>query len=108
MPLTDLQIKSFRPEPGKKQRLFDGHGLYLEISPTGGSYWRWKYHFGGKERRRAIGVYPEVSLKDARLHRDEARKRRVTHRQVKLKPSAEKSPSRTVGSHELRHKHFNG
>jgi hypothetical protein len=49
MPLTDLQIKNFRPEPGKKQRLFDGHGLYLEISPTGGTYWRWKYTLGGRK-----------------------------------------------------------
>jgi hypothetical protein len=74
MPLTEQQIRSFRPEPGKKQRLFDGRGLKLEISPTGGTYWRWKYHFGGKERRLAIGVYPQVSLKAARLHHDEARK----------------------------------
>ena len=74
MPLTEQQIKNFRPEPGKKTRLFDGHGLYLEISPTGGTYWRWKYHYRGKERRLALGVYPEVSLKDARLHHDEARK----------------------------------
>ena len=45
MPLTERRIRSFRPEPGKKQRLFDGRGLYLEISPTGGTYWRWKYHY---------------------------------------------------------------
>ena len=74
MPLTEQQIRNFRPESGKKMRLFDGRGLYLEISPTGGTYWRWKYHYGGKERRLAIGVYPEISLKDARLRRDEARK----------------------------------
>jgi len=57
MQLTEQKIRSFRPEPGKKQRLFDGRGLYLEISPTGGTYWRWKYHYGGKERRLAVGVY---------------------------------------------------
>jgi hypothetical protein len=56
MPLTEQKIRSFRPEPGKKHRLFDGRGLYLEISPTGGTYWRWKYHHGGKERRLAVGV----------------------------------------------------
>jgi len=42
MPLTEQKIRSFRPEPGKKQRLFDGRGLYLEISPTGGTYWSGK------------------------------------------------------------------
>jgi hypothetical protein len=54
MPLTEQKIRSFRPEPGKKHRLFDGRGLYLEISPTGGTYWRWKYHHGGKESDAAI------------------------------------------------------
>jgi integrase len=74
MPLTEQKIRSFRPEPGKKHRLFDGRGLYLEISPTGGTYWRWKYHHGGKERRLAVGVYPDIKLKDARQLCDEARK----------------------------------
>jgi hypothetical protein len=74
MPLADIHIRNLKPEPGKKLRLFDAGGLYLEVSPTGGTYWRWKYHFGGKERRLAIGVYPEVSLKEACLLRDEVRK----------------------------------
>ena len=71
MPLTEQQIRNFRPEPGKKQRLFDGRGLYLEISPTGGTYWRWKYHYRGKERRLAVGVYPlalsQEKMKDSVL-----------------------------------------
>jgi hypothetical protein len=74
MPLTDLQIKNLRPEPGKPVRLYDQHGLYLEVSPTGRTYWRWKYRYAGKEKRLALGVYPEISLKEARLRRDEARK----------------------------------
>ena len=74
MPLTDLQIKNLRPEPGKPVRLYDQRGLYLEVSPTGRTYWRWKYRYAGKEKRLALGVYPEISLKDARLRRDEARK----------------------------------
>ena len=73
MPLTDLQIKNFTPEPGKKQRIFDGQGLYLEVSPTGRTYWRLKYRYARKEKVLALGVYPEVGLKDARLGRDEAR-----------------------------------
>jgi hypothetical protein len=86
MPLTEQQIRSFRPEPGKKQRLFDGHGLYREISPTGGTYWRWKYHFGGKERRLAIGVYPEVSLYGRRLRGDEPQRQQPYRRDSARKP----------------------
>jgi len=74
MPLTDLQIKNLRPKPGKPVRLYDQYGLYLEVSPTGRPYWRWKYRYAGKEKRLALGVCPEISLKDARLRRDEARK----------------------------------
>lgn len=55
-------------------RHFDGGGLYLEVTPAGGRYWRMKYRFGGKEKRLAFGVYPTVSLKAARERRDEARR----------------------------------
>jgi hypothetical protein len=54
--------------------LFDGGGLYLEVLPAGGKYWCWKYRFAGKEKRLALGVYPEVSLKEARDGRDEVRR----------------------------------
>ncbi|WP_338331007.1 Arm DNA-binding domain-containing protein, partial [Xanthomonas citri] len=55
-------------------RLFDGGGLYVEISPKGAKLWRWKYRFGGKEKRLALGVYPEIGLADARAQHLEARK----------------------------------
>lgn len=58
----------------KTVRLFDGGGLYLELSPTGGKWWRLKYRYGGKEKRLSLGVYPEVSLRLARTRRDDARK----------------------------------
>jgi hypothetical protein len=48
--------------------------LFLFITPNGGKYWRFKYRFGGKEKKLAIGVYPEVSLAEAREKRDKARK----------------------------------
>jgi len=48
--------------------------LYLEVSPAGGKWWRWKYRFDGKEKRLSFGVYPDVSLKSARDRRDDARK----------------------------------
>jgi integrase len=73
MPLTDVSIRTVKPSP-KTARLFDGGGLYLEISPKGGKWWRLKYRFNGKEKRLSFGVYPTVSLKDAREKRDEAKK----------------------------------
>jgi integrase len=73
MPLSDTAIRAAKAAK-KPQRLFDGGGLYLEISPSGGKLWRMKYRFGGKEKRLSFGVYPDVSLKDARERRDEARK----------------------------------
>lgn len=73
MPLTDAAIRNAKPA-AKAQRLFDGGGLYLEVAPAGGKWWRFKYRFGGKEKRLSLGVYPDVSLKEARERRDEARK----------------------------------
>ena len=76
MPLTALQVKqaSVRDD-GKSKKLADGYGMYLEVMPNGAKYWRLKYRFSGKEKRLALGVYPEVSLAEARERRDEARKR---------------------------------
>ncbi|AOL04229.1 MULTISPECIES: integrase arm-type DNA-binding domain-containing protein [Burkholderia] len=74
MPLTDTAIKNAKPA-AKPTRLFDGGGLYLEISPAGGKWWRLKYRFGGKEKRISLGVYPDVSLQTARKRRTEARER---------------------------------
>lgn len=55
-------------------RLADGKGMYLEVTAAGGKYWRLKYRHGGKEKRLALGVYPDVSLAQARDARDTARK----------------------------------
>lgn len=62
MKLTDAKLRNLT-QPGK---YFDGGGLYLELTKAGGRYWRLKYRHGGKEKRLAFGVYPAVSLKDAR------------------------------------------
>ena len=70
MPLTDTAIKNAKPAD-KPMKLFDGGGLYLELSPAGGKLWRLKYRFGGKEKQLSFGAYPAVSLKEAREHRDE-------------------------------------
>lgn len=73
MALTDTAVRNAKPGE-KPMRLFDERGLYLEISPSGGKWWRLKYRFAGKEKRLSLGVYPDVSLKEARERRDEARK----------------------------------
>jgi integrase len=71
--LTKIQIDHVKPKH-KPIRLFDTRGLYLEVSPAGGRWWRFKYCFAGKEKRISLGVYPDVGLKMAREKRDEARK----------------------------------
>ncbi|MCO5400754.1 tyrosine-type recombinase/integrase [Ralstonia soli] len=73
MPLTDTAIKNTKPGD-KPIKLFDGGGLFLLITPAGQRYWRLKYRVLGKEKLLAIGVYPDVGLKDARGKRDAARK----------------------------------
>lgn len=65
MPLTEAKIRNVKPKENPI-RLFDGNGLYLEIAPTCGKWWRLKYRFNGKEKRLSLGVYPEIGLKDAR------------------------------------------
>ena len=65
MPLTDKQIKALKPEE-KPKRYFDGGGMYLEVAPNGSKKWRFKYRVGGVEKRISLGVYPEVSLLEAR------------------------------------------
>jgi integrase len=77
MPLTDIVIRSAKPKE-KPYKLFDSGGLYLEISPRGGRWWRWKYRYGGREKRLSLGVYPEVSLRTAREKRDAYRTLRAS------------------------------
>ncbi|MDW5418854.1 tyrosine-type recombinase/integrase [Iodobacter sp. CM08] len=75
MPLTKLEVDKAKPkEDGKVLKLADGLGLSLWVMPTGAKYWRFKYRWANKEKSLALGVYPEVSLKTARIKRDEARK----------------------------------
>jgi integrase len=73
MPLTDTAIRKAQPKD-KTSRIFDGGGMYLEVAPAGGKWWRLKYRYAGKEKRLSLGTYPDTSLKDAREKRDAARK----------------------------------
>lgn len=73
MPLTDLAVKNARPID-KTRRLYDAGGLYLEVSPAGSKLWPFKYRYDRREKRLSFGKYPDVTLKDARAKRDEARR----------------------------------
>ena len=71
--LSNLLINKTKPQ-AKTLRLSDGRGMYLEISPNGGKWWRFKYRLDGKEKRISLGVYPDVGLAAARDKREEARR----------------------------------
>lgn len=73
MPLTDLAVKNAKPT-SKNQRFWDAGGLYLEVSPAGSKLWRFKYRYDRREKRLSFGKYPDVTLKDAREKRDDARR----------------------------------
>jgi len=72
-PLTDRQIRNARPK-AQAYRLFDGDGLYLEVTPTGSKLWKFRYLRPGKgETRISLGSYPEITLAEAREQRQAAR-----------------------------------
>jgi hypothetical protein len=73
MKLNARQVDTAKPKD-KPYKLSDGGGLYLLVNPTGARYWRLKYRIAGKEKLLAVGVYPDVSLADARAKRDEAKR----------------------------------
>ncbi|AYH04351.1 tyrosine-type recombinase/integrase [Pectobacterium parmentieri] len=73
MALTDIKVRTAKPAD-KQYKLTDGNGMHLLIHPNGSKYWRLQYRFGGKQKMLALGVYPDVSLADARARRDDARK----------------------------------
>lgn len=71
--LTDIKIRGAKPRE-KPYKLSDQQGLYLLINPAGSRWWRLKYRIDGREKSLALGVYPEVTLKEARDKKDEARR----------------------------------
>ncbi len=85
MKLTDTAVRKSKPE-AKPYKMADGGGMYLEVMPNGSKYWRLKYRYEGKEKRLAFGVYPDITLADARQQRDDARKL-LAH---EIDPSAQK------------------
>ena len=73
MKLTDTAIRKAKPE-AKPYKMADGGGMYLEVMPNGSKYWRLKYRHAGKEKRLALGVYPDTTLAEARDRSEQARK----------------------------------
>ncbi|HBV2906612.1 TPA: tyrosine-type recombinase/integrase [Citrobacter freundii] len=73
MKLNARQVDTTKPKD-KPYKLADGGGLYLLVNPNGAKYWRLKYRVAGKEKLLALGVYPDVTLADARAKRDEAKR----------------------------------
>ena len=73
MPLTDTTLRAVKPSD-KLQKLFDGGGLFLAISPSGTKSWRLKFRYAGTEKLLTLGQYPLVSLKDARERAMDAKK----------------------------------
>jgi integrase len=71
--LSDAAVRNAKPKT-KPYKLSDGEGLFLLITPSGSKYWRLKYFFAAKEKLLALGVYPDVTLADARERRAQARK----------------------------------
>ena len=72
--LTELSIKQAKPKQ-KQYKLTDGEGMYLRIYPNGSKYWQLQYWFEGKQRILSFGVWPDISLKEARDKRFEAKKK---------------------------------
>lgn len=73
MALTDIKVRTAKPTD-KQYKLTDGSGMHLLVHPNGSKYWRLQYRYDGKQKMLALGVYPEITLADARARRDEARK----------------------------------
>ena len=73
MALTAIQVKNAKATD-KPQKLTDGGGLYLLVQTSGAKYWRMDYRFAGKRKTLALGIFPDVSLLDAREKREQARK----------------------------------
>jgi hypothetical protein len=99
MRLTDTRVRNAKPL-AKAYKLSDGGGMYLLVKSDGGRYWRLDYRFAGKRRTLALGVYPTLTLANARTQRDEARRLLTQH----IDPSAAKR-ARTRAAKIAREKH---
>jgi integrase len=89
--LSETRVRTARPKQ-KPYKLFDERGLYLRVEPGGGRLWRFRYRYGGVEKLLALGAYPDVPLKRARVKRDDARRLLADG----IDPSAQRQAERTM------------
>jgi len=103
MPLTDVAIRNAKPRE-KPYKMGDALGLFLLVQPTGAKLWRLKYRIHGREKKVALGRYPEIGLADARNRTREAREQ-LAHGldpgREKQKASCARSWKRTIASRRL-------
>lgn len=92
MTLSTTAIRNAKPTD-KAYKLYDESGLFMQVTPSGGKWWRFKYRFDGKEKLLSLGTFPDVSLSDAREKRDSARK--LLAKEPPLDPSAIRKASKT-------------
>jgi len=92
--LTVAQIKNAKPRE-KQYKLTDGGGLYLLIHSNGGKYWRLDYRFAGKRKTLSLGIFPDVTLSNARSRRDETRALIANN----VDPSAERKAKKAADDH---------
>ena len=90
--LTATAVEKAKPSE-KRRKLSDGGGLYIQIEPTGGKLWRYKYRFDGKEKTLYLGKYPDVPLQEARERHQEARKQLAKG----IDPAAAKKAQKAAG-----------
>jgi integrase len=95
MPLKDISVRNAKAGSAPR-KLSDGGGLHVLIQPTGSKLWRLAYRFAGKQKTLALGVYPIVSLEEARRHRDEAK--RLLARSID--PSVKRKTDRYAGKED--------
>lgn len=101
-PLSDNQIKSLKPKE-KEYRVPDGDRLYICVTPKGSKIWRMDYVINGKKSSKSLGKYPEVSLKDARIKRDEY-KQQVQHG-IKPREAGTDATFKEMAEEYLDHRH---
>ena len=102
-PLQPSRSARSSPDAEKTLRLFDGRGLYLEIAPSGGKWWRLKYRIGGKEKRLSLGVYTAAGSKTVEVGLEAARKAAEDARQLVrdgVDPSQERKAEKLRAAHQ--------
>ena len=98
--LSDVTIRKAKPGP-KPQKLSDGRGLYVLLTPSGQRWWRFKYRFAGKEKLLSLGVYPDVGLRQAREKCDAVRKLVAAGTDPSAERQAEKRAQREAAANDF-------